>query len=414
MRFSTFLTAGLLLLARLGWAQTQPLKVLFDATRAEMANNADWVIDADLHNLGVGTGGLMVPSAGSDSNPQRFPAPAQSGITANTPETYWQGAISSWGVALVKRGFQVETLPNGARLTYGDATNGQDLSNYQVFVVDEPNIRFSTAEKTALLNYVRNGGGLMMISDHDVSDRNGDGWDSPKIWNDLMQSTAGAPSVFGFTYDLNNLVVNTTNVPVLPADSLLHGPAGDVGAMEYHNGATLTLNPVANPSVRGIIYRPGVSATGTTGAFMAYARYGKGKVVALGDSSPVDDGTGDSGDSLYNGWSAEANGDHARVLLNATIWLSIPKRTALAAHGAATAAIRVYPNPADQQLHVSGSGQFTRAQWFNALGQVVSVPTGAATTEEQTFDLGALPTGLYLLQLTAADGQRITQRVERR
>jgi hypothetical protein len=414
MRFSTFLTAGLLLLARLGWAQTQPLKVLFDATRAEMANNADWVIDADLHNLGVGTGGAMVTGAGTDSNPQRFPTPAQSGITANTPETYWQGAISSWGVALVKRGFQVETLPNGVRMTYGDASNAQDLSNYQVYIVDEPNIRFTTAEKTALLNYVRNGGGLLMISDHDVSDRNGDGWDSPKIWNDLMQPTAGAASVFGFTYDLNNLVVNTTNVATLPGDSLLHGPAGDVGAMEYHNGATLTLNAAANPSVRGIIYKPGVAAGGPTGAFMAYARYGKGRVVALGDSSPADDGTGDSGDSLYNGWSAEANGDHARVLLNATIWLSTPKRTTTASRPAAGGIFSLYPNPTTQLLHLTGPGQPAQVRWLNALGQEVQVSQRAQTATELTFDLAPLPAGLYLLQGTLHDGQVLTRRVERR
>jgi hypothetical protein len=27
------------------------IKILFDATKAEMAGNGDWVIDADLHNL---------------------------------------------------------------------------------------------------------------------------------------------------------------------------------------------------------------------------------------------------------------------------------------------------------------------------------------------------------------------------
>ncbi|RYU83762.1 T9SS type A sorting domain-containing protein [Hymenobacter persicinus] len=414
MRLFTFLTAGLLLTAGLSYAQQQPLKVLFDATRAEMANNADWVIDADLHNLGVGSNGAMTTGAGSDSNPQRFPNPAQSGITANTPETYWQGAISSWGVALVKRGFQVETLPYNARLTYGDASNVQDLSNYQVYIVDEPNIRFSTAEKAALLNYVRNGGGLLMISDHDNSDRNGDGWDSPEIWNDLMQPTAGAPSVFGFTFDLNNLVVNTTNVAALPTDSLLHGPAGHVAAMEYHNGATMTLNPTANPSVRGIIYKPGVAAGGTTGAFMAYARYGKGKVVALGDSSPADDGTGDPGDSLYNGWSAEANGDHARVLLNATIWLSIPKRTTLATRNAAQAGIRLYPNPATDRLHLSSPTKPAQVRWVNSLGQAVAVAPVAETSGELVYDLTALPAGLYLAHITLADGQVVSQRVERR
>ena len=117
---------------------------------------------------------------------QRFPTPAQSGITASTPETYWNGGFSAFGVALVKKGFQLESLPTGARITYGDATNAQDLTNYKVFVIPEPNIRFTTAEKNAILAFVRGGGGLFMISDHSGSDRNSDGWDSPEIFNDLM------------------------------------------------------------------------------------------------------------------------------------------------------------------------------------------------------------------------------------
>ena len=30
------------------------IKILFDASKAESAGNADWVIDADLHNLYTG------------------------------------------------------------------------------------------------------------------------------------------------------------------------------------------------------------------------------------------------------------------------------------------------------------------------------------------------------------------------
>ena len=392
-------------------AQQTP-RVLFDATRAEMANNADWVLDADTRNLRVGSDGTMIPG-GSESNPQRFSTPAQSGITASTPETYWSGALSSWGVALAKRGFLVETLPNDSRLTYGDATNAQDLSNYQVYVVDEPNIRFTTAEKAALLTYVRNGGGLFMIADHDVSDRNGDGWDSPKIWNDLLNSAPGG-NPFGFTFDLNNLVVNTTNVPTLPADSLLHGPAGDVGAMEYHNGATLTLLPAANNSVRGIIYRPGVSATGTTGAFMAYARYGQGKVVALGDSSPPDDGTGDPGDNLYNGWSAEANGDHARVLLNATLWLAARRGMPLAARSNQSFALGIYPNPASQQVQLTCEVPPAQVSWYNLLGQPLSVPGNGLGNRTITYTLENLPAGVYVVRVLLPDGRLASRRVIRR
>src|SRR5215471_4473815 len=79
------------------------IKILFDASKAETAGNADWVIDADSHNIGY-TNGPAVVGQGSESNPQQIPTPAQSGITASTSETYWQGALSAWGVDCVKQG----------------------------------------------------------------------------------------------------------------------------------------------------------------------------------------------------------------------------------------------------------------------------------------------------------------------
>jgi hypothetical protein len=224
MRFRYTLVLVLCLWAGTRAQAQQAVKILFDATKAETAGNADWVIDADV--------------AGSA---QRLPTPAQSTITPSTPEGYWTGAISSWGIALAKRGYQVETLPGSGRISYGDASNAQDLSNYAAYIVDEPNIRYTTAEKTAILNYVRNGGGLFMISDHTISDRNGDGWDSPAIWNDLMASASPA-NPFGITFDLNNLTFTTgVGAAAAPTDSLLHGPAGNPVAMEYHNGASMTL-----------------------------------------------------------------------------------------------------------------------------------------------------------------------------
>ena len=53
----------------------------------------------------------------------------------------------------------------------------------------------------------------------------------------------------------------------------------------------------------------------------AYTTYGAGKGVACGDSSPFDDGTGDTNDTLYAGWSGEVSGDHGKLALNACLWL---------------------------------------------------------------------------------------------
>ena len=315
-----FLATGFSLLAP-GAGSAQTVKILFDATKAETAGNADWVIDSDLFNLGFGTGPAVV-GGGNESNPQRIPTPAQSGITAATAETYWTGALSAWGVDCVKKGYTVETLPYNGVISYGNIANPQDLSNYKVFIVCEPNIVFTSAEKTALLNFVFNGGGLFMISDHTVSDRNNDGWDSPAIWNDFITNNGSVNNPFGISFDLANFSETSTNVATLPGDPLLHGPMGTVTQVKWSNGTSMTLNTAKNSTVKGVVYKTASTNTGSTGVMCAYAKYGTGKVAAIGDSSPCDDGTGDPNDGLFDGYFTDAAGNHQLLLMNATIWLA--------------------------------------------------------------------------------------------
>ena len=397
MRFHyALLSAACLLLSAPVRAQS-PVKILFDATKAETAGNADWVIDADVAN-----------------SPQRLPTPAQSNVTASTPEGFWTGALSSWGIALVKRGYQVETLPASGRITYNDASNAQDLHYYAAYIVDEPNIRYTAAEKTAILNYVRDGGGLFLISDHNMSDRNGDGWDSPAIWNDLMSNNTVQTDPFGLRIDLNSISFTSgVGVATAPTDSLLHGPAGDPVAMEYHSGASLSLAPGSNASVRGVLYRPGAATTGTTGVIVARARFGQGRVVALGDSSPPDDGTGVPGKNLYDGWAAEANGDHARLLLNATVWLATPNRVATATRAATEADFSIYPNPSADAFFISGNVLPVEIRCHNAVGQEFAVVSKAAGAGALRVATAGLAPGLYVLSLRLPDGQVLTRRIAR-
>ena len=284
-------------------SQSQTKKFLFDASNYQTAGNADWVID-------------------EDSNvPGRFPTPAQSNITQSTPETFWTGALSSWGIALVKLGHQVETLPSGGLITYGNGTNPQDLSNYNVFIVDEPNSPFTAAEKTAMLNFVYNGGGLFMISDHNNADRNGDGWDALAVWNNFMRTNSVGNLPFGFKFDSVDVSPASTNrLTAWSTNPILNGPQGAVSQLNFHNGATMTIYPTINANVKGLIWTTGVSQ-GTTGLLCVSSTYGSGRVVALGDSSPADDSTGAPGNTLYNGWG-EANGNHTRLHLNASLWLA--------------------------------------------------------------------------------------------
>ena len=277
-------------------ARTGSVKFLFDATKAETAGNADWVLDAD------------------NGTPQRMPTPAAAGIRAATTEKYWTGGLSSWGVALTKLGHAVETLPTGTPITFG-GSGAQDLSNYQVFVVDEPNTKFTTAEKTAILNFVKVGGGLFMISD-----RNNDGFDSPAIWNDLMTTNSVKTNPFGFSVDKTNISETSSNVASAGSSPVLGGSQGTVSQLKFSNGATLTLSPSANTSVNGLIWRTSAAKGGNTGVMCASSVFGSGRVVVITDSSPADDGTGNPSDRLFPGWTEISS--HAKLHLNASLWLA--------------------------------------------------------------------------------------------
>ncbi len=316
------------------FAQT---KILFDATKAETAGQADWIIDADQWNLNWNPN-AYTNASNWHSNAQKIPIPAQSGIMATTNENFWVGGISAWAVDCAKKGYTVETLPWNGQITYGNASNLQDLSNYKVYIVCEPNIMFSAAEKTAIMQFVQNGGGLFMVSDHTVSDRNGDGDDSPAIWNNLMTNNSVQNNPFGITFDLQNFSGTYSNLAssLSASDSILHGTMGNVTKVQWANGTSMTLSTTNNPTVKAVVYKTGTS--GNTNVLFAYARYGNGKVCAIGDSSPCDDGTGNpsSNLTLYNGYFTDAAGNHQRLLMNATIWLATANPTSVTATITAT------------------------------------------------------------------------------
>jgi hypothetical protein len=108
----------------------------------------------------------------------------------------------------------------------------------------------------------------------------------------------------------------------------------------------MTLNPTANSTVKGIIYKTGSSTTGNTNVMVARSNFGAGRVVGIGDSSPCDDGTGDPNDVLYDGWIADASGNHQKLIINATIWLaSSPSVNSINEIPIIENNIQIYPNP---------------------------------------------------------------------
>ena len=318
---------------------------LFDATKTEMAGNADWVVDADQHNLNVtnGNGSGTIGTGGTDSNPQRVPTVGGVASTAPTKEFDWTGGISNWGTSLVDRTptggsgplagawtpttvgansyYPVETLPYNGSITYGTASNPQDLSHYKVFVLDEPNILFSTAESKAINTFVYNGGSLFIVADHSGSDRNNDGKDSVMVWNSLF-SSSGQSASWGISFNANDvsgtstgkLIDQSANDPVTNGGFSTSSASASGGFM-YDDGATITIDPAANASVKAAAW---YSTQSNANVMIAYGNYGAGRFVAVGDSSPFDDGTGDPGDTLFNGFTTGADGG---IILNASAWL---------------------------------------------------------------------------------------------
>lgn len=270
-------------------------RVLFDNSKAETAGNADWIISTS-----------QPDPLNQNANP--------------TTETSWTGAISAWGVALQKTGrYSLKTLPSGNTITYG-GSGSLDLANFDEFVMPEPNSPLSGSEKAAIMRFIQNGGGFFLIVDHTASDRNNDGWDSVRIANDLF-SNNGVDNTdpFGISVDVNNITSEDPKAINDSTDPVLHGPFGTVTGSIIRGGSTQTLHPSDNPSVKGLVYRVGYS--GNTGAEFSTATFGSGRIAVWGDSSPVDDGTGQSGNTLYNGWNDPAGTD-AALALNATEWLA--------------------------------------------------------------------------------------------
>ena len=321
--FCRYLAFGFIVLS---FGATARAQYLFDATKAEMAGNADWVIDANLHNLDVTNGNGSGTIGGNESNPAAIPTPAASGITSSTNETYWTGALSSWAIALVKHGATaVSTLPYNGAITYGDSSNAQDLSHYKVFVLDEPNILFTSSEKIALLNFISHGGGLFLISDHTGSDRNNDGADSVDVLNDFLSD--GGLNPLGVTINTNDLNISSASADITAADPLTHGSVGTVTNFTYHDGASLTISTAANASVKAAIWT--TSTHSNSNVMAAYGTYGLGRFVVIGDSSPADDGTGDSNDTLSNGWG-ETGAQNGVLITNASLYLAVPEPASLA------------------------------------------------------------------------------------
>ena len=246
----------LILIALFVCGSLTAVTVLFDNTKEETAGNADWVI--------------------------------------GTPPN-WIGGFSDYGQALRDLGYETLTL-NGSQIT------SYALQNCDVFIIPEPQNPFTNSEKQAILDFVQNGGGLFMIADHDGADRNNNGWDAQDIFDYSLQSM----TYFHMSFNSDNEWLEPASYIESPRTFITE----NINRVGMWAGSTMSANYPAEEH----IWREYSHYT----PLLVTCEYGNGRVVGWGDSSTFDDGTGNPGNTLYDGWT---DYDDALFAVNIVRWL---------------------------------------------------------------------------------------------
>ena len=200
------------------------------------------------------------PAMPTGSSTTRSPSVARAGtsINAGTAFTYWNSAISSWGVSLVKRGYRAHERrrsPTGTPRTLRPV--GLRRADHS-----EPNTVFTAAERRR--------------SSPSCEERRRCGHRVPIIGAPIATTTAGTrrdlqrprpTHLLGVSMAVsgnanNNVVQTSTNVNALATDMVTRGPVGNVTGLAFPgNGTTLTLYPAVNSTVRGEVWMNGLAQT---------------------------------------------------------------------------------------------------------------------------------------------------------
>lgn len=276
------------------------------------------------------------------------------GQTAGAADWVIDGGFSDFGNALANDGYYVKELRKTTPFTY------DDLKEYNVFVIAEPQIPFKTSEQAALKQYVETGGSIFFVGDHYNADRNKNRWDGSEVINgyrrgafedptkgmstdernsEAMQnvtSTDWLSDNFGVRFRYNALGDINANI-VVPADQAF-GITEGVSAVAMHAGSTLAITDPEK--AKGIVYLPKTNAKWNNavdqgvyngggieeGPYVAVSKLGAGKAAFIGDSSPVEDAspkylreeTG-TRKTTYDGFK---EADDAVLLVNTVNWLA--------------------------------------------------------------------------------------------
>ncbi len=224
------------------------------------------------------------------------------GQTAGNADWIPSGAYSDMVDMLIDNGFQVKCL---SKVSDSGVLTSEILADFQAIIIAEPNNPFSDKEKKAIVEFVKNGGGAFLIGDHGNADRNGNGWDAVKALNNFCPE-------FGFEFNGDFLYESPLQGPANKQHPAMFGVRG-VGAWA---GSTFK-----------ILEKDGAKATGLIDSRWKKAPYvvasevGTGRVVAIGDSSPFDDGTGSGGKNKLHDSYDSFMYSHPQLAFNAVSWV---------------------------------------------------------------------------------------------
>ncbi len=87
------------------------------------------------------------------------------------------GGFSDFAGEIMKLGYNVFSINENFESEY--------IDNFDTLILSEPNKPYTNSEIASIESFVNNGGGLFLISDHGGADRNGNGWDAVKVFNEF-------------------------------------------------------------------------------------------------------------------------------------------------------------------------------------------------------------------------------------
>lgn len=204
---------------------------------------------------------------------------------------------SDFAGELSKAGFEVNALNQGP-------INLDTLNEFDILVIPEPNRPFSADEISAIKTYTHEGHGLFLICDHNGSDRDGDGWDSIRIYTVFV-------SDFGFSFDKRTMSEH-------PLTNKLNHCSVMSGVEHVGSWGATSISILKPASVTGLIC---FSAKYGGNPLIVVSKYGQGRIAAIGDSSPFDDGSKNSSKSrtLYDNYNMP-DYDHHQMSVNLVKW----------------------------------------------------------------------------------------------